>query len=167
MYQTKYQRCLGIDPGLANCGWAVVHRGVSKHKFVASGCLHTPKSETLGSRLLSIYAGIRQILTEHAPELVCIEAVFFNKNVTSCISTASVIAIIELASAQVGILCLQVKPQTVKSAAGLGGRASKSNVQKMMGKLLGEDICNNHEADAAAAAIAGLLTSVWFFLRVR
>ena len=50
-YQTRSKRCLGIDPGLANCGWLVVQRSQSKYRLIASGCLHTPKTETLGSRL--------------------------------------------------------------------------------------------------------------------
>ena len=37
------------------------------------------------------------------------------------------------------------------------GTASKSAVKKMVNKLLRSDIRNGHEADAADAAIAGLL----------
>lgn len=156
-YKTKSERCLGIDPGLANCGWAVVHRSTSKYRLIASGCLDTPKSETLGKRLASIYAGICQILAEHAPDVVCIEAVYFNKNVSSCISTAQVIATVELASAHAEIKTGQVKPQTVKAATGMGGKASKEQVNRMVNRLLSAEIANGHESDAAAAAIAGLL----------
>ena len=156
-YQRRAKRCLGIDPGLANCGWSVVHRLQSKYHLITSGCLHTPKTKTLGSRLASIYAGMCQLLTEHDPDRVCIEAVFFNKNVSSCISTASVIAVVELAAVHAEIPTLQVKPQTVKAATGMGGKASKADVKRMVNRLLSADIRNAHEADAAGAAIAGLL----------
>ena len=39
-----------------------------------------------GGRFASISAGIRQVLTEHASGVVCIDAIFFNKNVSSRIS---------------------------------------------------------------------------------
>ena len=83
---------------------------------------------------------------EHGPTLVSIESVFFNENVSSCISTTSVIAVVELASVWLGIPTLQIKSQAVKSA-----------VKRMVNKLLRSEIRNGHEADAAAAAIAGLL----------
>ena len=87
-----------------------------------------------------------------------IESVFFNRNISSCISTASVIAIAELAAEQVSIPTLQIKPQLVKAAVTGTGNASKSAVKKMVNKLLGSNLRNGHEADAAAAAIAGLLS---------
>ena len=86
-----------------------------------------------------------------------IEAVFFNKNISSCLSTASVIAVAELASVQASIPTFQVKPQAVKSAVTGVGTASKTAVKRMVNKLLAVEITSDHEADAAATAIAGLL----------
>ena len=157
VYKTNSTRCLGIDPGIGNCGWSVVARGVSKYRLIASGYIQTFAGAAEGSRLASIYGGVCQILTEHAPGVVCIEAVFFNKNVSSCVSTAGVIAVVELAAAHADLPCVQVKPQTVKAATGLGGKASKAEVTRMVNRLLSADIRNAHEADAAAVAIAGVL----------
>ena len=67
------------------------------------------------------------------------------------------IAIAELASEQMGIPVLQIKPQAVKSAVTGTGSASKSAVKRMVNKLLAADIRDGHEADVVAAAIAGLL----------
>ena len=103
------------------------------------------------------YATIRELLTEFSPDLVSIESVFFNKNISSCISTASVIAIAELAGVQASLPTLQILPQAVKSAVTGTGTASKTAVKQMVNKLLAVDITSDHEADAAAAAIAGLL----------
>lgn len=96
-------------------------------------------------------------MTEHSPDLVSIEAIFFNRNISSCISTASVIAIVELAAQQACVSTLQIKPQAVKSAVTGNGSAGKSDVMAFVNRLLNTEISRDHEADATAAAIAGLL----------
>ena len=96
---------------------------------------------------LRVSVRFSQISTEHVPGVVCIEAVFFNKNVSSCVSTVSVIAVVELAAAHADMRCVQVKPQTVKAATGMGGKASKEQVNRMVNRLLSAEIRNAHEAD--------------------
>ena len=103
------------------------------------------------------FVRLQEILKTYTPDIVSIESVFFNRNISSCISTASVIAIAELASEQAGIPTIQIKPQMVKSAVTGTGTASKQSVKKMVNKILDTTLTNGHEADAAAAAIAGLL----------
>ena len=43
---------LGIDPGLASCGWAVL---VNKDQLSCCGCIVTKKSDDLADRLNKIY----------------------------------------------------------------------------------------------------------------
>ena len=154
---TKNQLCLGIDPGIASTGWGIVKRTATGYRLTDSGVITTASTATLGKRLDQQFVHLHEILKAYTPDMVSIESVFFNRNISSCISTASVIAIAELASEQVGIPALQIKPQAVKSAVTGTGSASKSAVKRMVNKLLAADIRNGHEADAAAAAIAGLL----------
>ena len=148
---------LGIDPGIGNTGWSVVKHAAGKYQSVDSGVILTRAHAKIGKRLDTHYTMIRQHLTEHSPDLVSIEAIFFNRNVSSCISTASVIAIVELAAQQAGMPTLQIKPQTVKAAVTGNGSACKAAVMKYVNRLLNTDIKRDHEADASAAAIAGLL----------
>ena len=155
-YKTKSKRCLGIDPGLANCGWAVVHRSGQKYQLIEKGTIRTKSTEEQPYRLEKIYADVLELLREHTPDKVEIEAVFFNRNVKSCISTASVIAVVEIACRHCDIPSNQIKPQSLKSAVTGTGRATKEQVKYMIHKLLRTEIKSNHEADAAAAAIAGL-----------
>ena len=147
----------GIDPGIGNTGWALVERLPSGYCLLHSGVICTAARTPIGKRLNTHYSMIRKLITEHSPDLVSIESVFFNRNITSCISTASVIAICELASEQAGIPTIQIKPQAVKSAVTGSGRATKTAVKKMVNRLLDAKFTNDHEADATAAAIAGLL----------
>ena len=157
-YLTRNQLCLGIDPGIASTGWGIVKRTATGYRLTDSGVITTCPSAALGNRLDQHFVKLHEILKTHAPDMVCIESVFFNRNISSCISTASVIAIAELAAEQADIPTLQIKPQAVKTAVTGTGSASKSAVKRMVNKLLAADIRDGHEADAVAAAIAGLLT---------
>ena len=148
---------LGIDPGISNTGWSVVKHAAGKYQHVDSRVILTHAHAPIGKRLETHYKMIRQLLTEHSPDLVSIESVFFNRNISSCISTASVIAIVELAAQQGGVATLQIKPQTVKAAVTGNGSARKTDVMAFVNRLLNTEISRDHEADACAAAIAGLL----------
>ena len=148
---------LGVDPGLANCGWSVVQHTAGKYCHIDSGVILTRAHAPIGKRLETHYKMIRQMLTKHSPDIVSIESVFFNRNISSCISTASVIAVVELAAQQSDVSTLQIKPQTVKKAVTGSGTASKNDVMKYVNRLLNTEITRDHEADATAAAIAGLL----------
>lgn len=156
-YQTKTKRCLGIDPGLANCGWAVVSRTPSgKFRVLDSGNITTPASDTEAERALCIYQQISEVIASHYPHKVAIERVFFNKNVSSAITTGGVIYLCLLSAEQAGLVSVQVTPQQAKSAIGFAC-ADKAQVQRMVEKLTGVTILNAHSADAVAIAIAGLL----------
>ena len=148
---------MGIDPGIGNTGYVIVQRLPSRYDLLHSGVIHAPTCSVLGERLDMHYKVIRELLTEHSPNLVCIESVYFNRNITSCLSTASVIATCELASVLSGISALQIKPQNAKRAVTGKGTASKQQVKKMVNRLLRCNITSDHTTDAAAIAIAGLL----------
>ena len=156
--KTHAFRCLGIDPGLAHTGWSVVRRKKSGgFQHLASGVISTEASACDAVRYATIYNAVNALIAEHTPDVLSIERVYFNKNVSSCLSTASVIGVIRLSAELARMPSIQVRPQAVKAAVTGGGRASKAQVQKMVAKLLGVDIQNAHAADAAAVAMAGLL----------
>lgn len=155
---------LGIDLGLANCGYAIVSRQNHKFKMVTSACLKTTKSENRGQRLLTLSESFVNLLTRYLPTIICIESVYFGKNVSSAMSTSAVIGVLELEATRYGIPILHVTPQQVKSVSGVGGRASKSQLRNTLNKLLRCELTNNHAADAAGCAMLGCLQSKGVFL---
>ena len=155
-YKTKSTKALGIDPGLANTGYAVVTRNRrGQFRILASGCITTDKRNETPSRMLEIYTGVTELLQTHTPDLLSVERVFWNRNITSAMSTAAVMHISLLAAEVAGITSKQVTPQQVKAACGCGGKANKAAVKVFVSKLTGETLTNAHTADAAACAIAG------------
>ena len=160
-YQTKSQRCFGIDPGLANCGWSVVARTrAGKFVLMDSGCIRTSPSETEASRLLAIFQRITELLHVHAPNGVAIERVFHNKNISSSLKTAQVIGICQLTAEQAGIRCEMFTPQQVKASVCGHGGVEKAVVKKFVEKLTGVTVQNGHATDAVACAVGGLLRKV-------
>ena len=159
MYRTKSRRCLGIDPGLANTGYTLVCRKHATEQFtlLQSGCIQTETSSSQAKRLLKIYQEISELIHVHTPNIVAIERVYFNRNVSSAITTAGVIGVCLLAAEQLGIESLLLTPQQAKAATGGTGSAGKKQVQRMISHLTGSVLKNRHAADAAAVAIAGLL----------
>jgi len=154
----KSKICLGIDPGLSNTGWAVVSRNQSgAYAIVDCVSVITHKKETEPVRIRQIYEAICDVLHQHKPELLAVERVFFNQNPISCLSTAGVSYICQLAAEQRGIKSMTFTPQQVKVACGCGHRASKDTVKRFVSKLTNTTITNPHVADATACAIAGLL----------
>ena len=59
---------MGIDPGLANTGYAVVERSGSRLRAVKTGCIRTSPKQALAARLLLIYNEIAGIIAEAAPD---------------------------------------------------------------------------------------------------
>ena len=73
-------RILGIDPGTAIVGYAVVDYENGKYKPLDYGCIFTDKDEDMPVRLEKIYDGIENIIQLWKPADMAIEDLFFFKN---------------------------------------------------------------------------------------
>lgn len=149
-------KVIGIDPGIANCACAVVHRDASRYWLLHTETIRTAACLGTGERYKIIYNRVRMLITQWDVDAIAIESVFFNRNISSHNTTAAVVGILQLAAEQAGISCRLVKPQAVKQAVGCAAGADKKSVKKMVSKLLGE-VSTHHSADAAGVAMAGLL----------
>ena len=65
-------RILGIDPGLAIVGWAVLDYDGRRFKAVDFGAIRTPAHTSTESRLLSIYRQLSEIIIKYSPERMSI-----------------------------------------------------------------------------------------------
>lgn len=156
----KTYRILGIDPGIQNTGLAIV-RGDTGYKLVDCQHITTEPNTPLGARLDSIDTTLVKFIERpgnHDIDGIAIEMAFANKNVSSNSSTQQVIGLVHLMAHQLDIPIVEITPSQVKKACGLGGRAKKDEMLRAAKVLLGRDFEGNpHLADAAFAAIAGIL----------
>lgn len=147
---------LGIDPGLANCGYAVIRDDSGDLSALAYGCVSTSAKKPEPQRLAEIHAAIEEIMDEFRPDVVACEKLLFNTNVTTAISVGRAQGMVFLAAAKKSLQVHEYAPLEIKQAvAGYGG-ADKRQVQEMVKRLLGlkEDPKPDHAADALAVCIA-------------
>lgn len=127
-------RILGIDPGLATTGFAVLDVDAKVHskKLITVGVIRTPAKLPLGERLKEIYEDISSLLAEYKPKFCSIEQLFFSKNVTTGIQVAHArgVAILALQKAKVKIH--ELTPSAMKKALTGDGKADKRAIQKMV-----------------------------------
>jgi crossover junction endodeoxyribonuclease RuvC len=148
-------RILGIDPGLANCGWGVIEARGSRLRPVAYGCISTAAAEELPDRLRAIAHDLRDVVRRYQPTDLGIETVYQKGNQKSAIATAQARGAALTAAAELDMMIGEYSPSTIKNAVVGSGAASKEQVQYMVQVLLRLDHLPNpdHAADALAAAI--------------
>jgi crossover junction endodeoxyribonuclease RuvC len=146
---------MGIDPGVASTGYGVVRFDGGRVAALDGGVIETPAALEPGRRLVRIHEAVTELLRRHEPDAVALEDLYFGKNVRSAVGVGQARGVVMLAAAQAGLPCFDYTPQAVKmSVCGTGG-ASKEQVQRMVGALLGLDgpPSSDHAADALAVAI--------------
>ncbi len=150
---------LGLDSGLANCGYGVVARSSSGFVCLAHGNIRTKADSPRPDRLLKIYQHAAELITEWNPSKISIESIYWNRNQKSCLPTAEVIGVLQLAAVQKNVEVMMFSPQSVKSAVTGIPDASKTQVMRMTQKLLGmkKPVTPSHAADALGCAIAALI----------
>lgn len=153
-------RILGIDPGTAIVGWAIVDRDREQHHLtaVAYSTITTSKDEADAERLVQVFDGLTTIITQYRPTHAAIERLFFGTNVKTAVTVGQARGVILLALAQHNIPFVEIAPTQVKEAITGYGRANKQQMQDMVKRTLSlpkvpkpDDV-----ADALAVAIAGV-----------
>ncbi|MGH2460106.1 MAG: crossover junction endodeoxyribonuclease RuvC [Chloroflexota bacterium] len=151
-------RVLGVDPGTARMGYAVVHQDNDHLRLLTCGVLETSSVLPLQDRLAILYAGLTRIIDEWQPTELAIEDLFFNRNVRSALSVGQARGVALLAAAHRGLAVCNYTPLQVKESVTGFGRARKEQIQEMARVLLNLDSVPQPDdaADAAALAICHL-----------
>ncbi|AWZ04649.1 MULTISPECIES: crossover junction endodeoxyribonuclease RuvC [unclassified Streptomyces] len=153
-------RVLGVDPGLTRCGVGVVE-GVAGRPLMmlGVGVVRTPADAELGLRLVAIEQGIEEWLDEYRPEVVAVERVFSQHNVSTVMGTAQASAVAMLCAARRGLPVALHTPSEVKAAVTGSGRADKAQVGAMVTRLL--RLSAPPKPADAADALALAICHIW------
>ena len=153
-------RVLGVDPGLTRCGIGVVDIERNRRAtMIAVGVVGTSAELTLDKRLLVIAQAIDEWLDLHKPDVVAVERVFSQMNVSTVMGVAQASGVVIAAAARRGIPVALHTPSEVKAAVTGSGTANKDAVTKLVTKILRLD-APPKPADAADA-LALALTHAW------
>lgn len=152
---------LGIDPGTATVGYALVRDLPDGNcQAVAYGVITTPKEDSAPARLVQIYEQLNEIISLHHPDSAAVEKLFFQRNISTAIAVGQARGVVLLALAQAGLEVGEYTPNEVKQAVTGYGSADKKQVQEMVRVLLVLDKIPKPDdaADALAIAITHLNT---------
>lgn len=150
-----FVRILGIDPGYAIVGYAVLDYHSNRFTPVDIGQISTKAGVPFTTRLNDIYEDMVSLIDTYSPEQVAIEELFSNTNVKTVIKVGQARGVILLAAKRAGVPVFEYTPLQVKSSLTGFGRADKKQVQEMTKKILvlSDIIKPDDAADAAALAI--------------
>lgn len=144
---------LGIDPGLANTGYAVVRRVGSRMDVMAHGTLRTGASTPPEQRLLALHDGLAAVIGDHHPDAAAIEAFFVHPVSKAAMGMAAARGALLVSCAHSGLAVAEYTPTAIKQAVSGNGRAGKDQVRAMVARLTGVETQTDHAADAIAVAI--------------
>jgi crossover junction endodeoxyribonuclease RuvC len=155
-------RVLGIDCGTEYTGYGVVDL-LSDDRLVCivCGAIKVSPRDPMPTRLSRISIGLQELISQHRPDRVAIEDVFYATNVKSALKLGQVRGVAMLAAASAGLEVAEYSPLSIKSAVVGYGRAEKHQVQQMVTRLLNLDQVPEpaDAADALAIAICHLHTA--------
>jgi crossover junction endodeoxyribonuclease RuvC len=154
---------LGIDPGTANTGYGVVQGDgptIGTVSLVECGVIRTRPRDPLATRLRDIYEGVVELIERHKPDAICVEDVFYAKNVRTTVVLGHARGVVLLAGSRANLDIREIPPAEIKKAVVGTGAATKEQVQFMLTRLLRlKTAPQPHDAaDGVATAIAGLVS---------
>lgn len=129
-------RILGIDPGYATIGFGMVESSGAQVRMVTYGAITTPAGLPLSRRLYQIGSDMEELIGKLRPDVISIEELFFNTNITTGIAVAHGRGVILYAAEKCGIPLYEYTPGQVKLAVTGYGKAEKRQVMDMTRRLL-------------------------------
>lgn len=153
-------RILGIDPGTARVGFAIVDYNSKQKKIqlINCGVIETSKNKSDALRLVEIREDLKAIIEEHKPQIISVEKLFFFKNIKTVIPVAQARGVIIELGANSGLEIFEYTPLEVKNNITGHGRAEKKQVAEMIYQIL--DLKQEIKPDDAVDAVALAVTCI-------
>lgn len=142
---------------MTRCGLGVVDVAANRQAtLVGVGVVGSSHELSLDARLLVIAEALDQWLDAFKPDVLAIERVFAQTNLSTVMGVAQVSGVVMVGAARRGIPVAMHTPSEVKAAVTGNGRADKEHVTAMVTRLLrlAEPPRPADAADALALAIA-------------
>jgi crossover junction endodeoxyribonuclease RuvC len=152
-------RVLGIDPGYERLGVAIVEKnGSQKETLCMSDCFRTPNTLTFHERLNILGQSIIKLFETYHPTHIALETLFITNNQKTGTHVAEVRGMLLYLSAKHHIHVLEYAPLQVKSTITGYGKATKSDMMRMIPLLipLPQKPMLDDEYDAIAVALTAI-----------
>ena len=128
-------KIIGIDPGIARIGWAVIETKGYEPNALAFGCITTDQKDTPQYRLHAIHTSLSEIFKKYSPDIMSIEDLFFGTNTTTAFVVGQARGVILLIAEEHHIPAVSYTPLAVKRAICGDGQADKKQILYMVMKI--------------------------------
>jgi crossover junction endodeoxyribonuclease RuvC len=147
-------RILGIDTSLRSTGVGIIEVRGSEMRALAYGRIYNKPKVPHSECLENIYKTISDLIEDHKPDCAAIEGAFFAKNPKTAMVLGQARGAAIAACAVQQLTISEHTPRKVKSSVVGTGSADKSQVAKMVMRLLNiQEQPQEDAADALAIAI--------------
>jgi len=130
-------RILGIDPGTNVLGFAIIDADKNAITVVEIGVVtftHVGDDHTV--KLRYIFEQVQDLIHQHRPTEMAIEAPFYGKNVQSMLKLGRAQGVAIAAGMVNGVAITEYMPKNIKRAITGNGNASKEQVAGMLENIL-------------------------------
>ncbi|HEY6538314.1 MAG TPA: crossover junction endodeoxyribonuclease RuvC [Candidatus Dormibacteraeota bacterium] len=131
---------LGLDPGLALTGWALIEGRGGQLSLKSAGVWATSPEQTSGRRLLALWESFEELVAGERPEAVSLERLYFSRNVSTAMAVSQARGVLVCAAARAGLELHEYTPGEIKQAVTGSGSAPKQQVARLVRLLLGEGV---------------------------
>ena len=145
---------VGVDPGTQVTGYGIIKVDGNTYQAIDYGCIRPPTGYKLTERYLIIFNALEEIINKYSPDALVVETQYVQKNIQSAIKLGMARGIAIVAAKKQGVAIFEYAPSKAKKAVVGNGRASKSQVQKMVQLLLRLATLPTPEDAADALALA-------------
>src|SRR3989338_2148999 len=145
---------LGLDPGIARLGWAILSADKGKVKAISFYCFETKKELNLPERIFLVHEKVSGLIKKYKPDCLSIEEIFFSSNAKTAFSVGQSRGVCILAAEQMGVPTYSYTPLQVKVAVTGYGKADKYQVGQMVKTILGLKIVPKLDDTSDALAVA-------------
>ncbi len=128
---------LGIDPGYATIGFAILKKENQQISLENFGVIETSPDFSFQERLCLLADDFSEILKQYQPEILAIEKLFWGANVDNAIRVAEARGVMEYLAKKAGLKTVEYSPTEVKSRLVGHGHAPKFQVQNILKMRLG------------------------------
>lgn len=129
-------RVLGIDPGTATTGWAILEENKNRIEAVAYGLIKTAQDKKNEQRLLEISQDLDRIIKKYHPQEAAVEKIYFFKNQKTVIEIGQSRGAVLLTLIKKNLKIFNYTPLQVKQSVTGYGRAEKKQIQLMVKNIL-------------------------------
>ncbi len=152
-------RIIGIDPGTATTGFAILENINGNMKLITYGCIKTDKNSPAANRLQEIAQDLEFIIKKYQPSYAAVEKLFFKTNVKTAISVAQARGVILQKLTEHNISLQEYTPLEMKMSICGYGKADKKMVQQMVKMILNLNQIPKPDDAADAVALAICLSN--------